>query len=75
MGFFDSLFSDGKGKSNGVPGYLKKDYERYGLDPDNEGGRRSPNEGKKMYCTRCRRIYVNGYVICPDCRNNLVEWK
>ncbi len=74
MGFFDSLFSNNKGSGN-IPSYLRKDYEKFGLDPDDESWGPSPTREKKMYCTRCRRIYVNGSVICPECRNTLVEWK
>lgn len=71
MGLFDSLFSSSS--KGGVPSYLRESYEKYGFDPDNEGGSAKPNNGKKMYCTRCRRIY-NGGVNCRECRNILVEW-
>lgn len=72
MGFLDSLFSSPSGKGS-MPDYLRKDYEKYGLDPDNESVGSVPNKGKKMYCTMCRRIY-NGGAQCPKCRNILVEW-
>ena len=72
MGLFDSMFSSSSSKG-GVPSYLRKSYERYGLDPDNEGGSPTPNHGTKMYCTMCRKIYDGGY-LCTKCNNILVEW-
>lgn len=72
MGFLDSLFSSAASKG-GVPGYLKGDYEKEGLDPENEGGFSAANAGQKMYCTQCRKIYIGGYK-CRDCNNILVEW-
>ncbi|MBR2895394.1 MAG: hypothetical protein IKC03_07030 [Oscillospiraceae bacterium] len=74
MGIFDSLFSSKK-SSGGVPDYLKKSYKQFGLDPDDEGGQPVPNVGKKMYCTMCRKIYVNGAVRCRNCDNVLIELK
>lgn len=71
MGFFDSLFSSSS--KGGVPDYLRDSYKKFGLDPDNEGCSPTPNNRKKMYCTRCRRIY-NGGVMCRECSNPLVEW-
>lgn len=72
MGLFDSLFSS---TNNGdVPSYLRKDYERFGLNPDNEVSKRPSNNGTKMYCTMCRKIYNGGY-LCRQCNNILVEWK
>ena len=74
MGFLDSLFSDSSSnKKGGVPSYLRDDYRKFGLDPDENDLPPVANEGKKMYCTRCRRIY-NGGCVCPECRNLLVEW-
>lgn len=70
MGFLDGLFSSSSGKG-GPPDYLKRDYEKFGLDPDHEVS--VVNKHKKMYCTRCRRIY-NGGAKCQDCGNILVEW-
>ena len=70
MGLFDSLFSSSNG--GGVPNYLRKEYERFGLDPD-AAPQSAPNEGTKMYCTMCRKIYNGGYT-CSNCKNILVEW-
>lgn len=72
MGFLDSLFSSSSSKG-GVPDYLRRDYEKFGLDPDNEVRGSISNKGKKMYCTMCRKIYNGGHM-CPDCENLLVEW-
>ncbi len=71
MGFFSS-----SSKKGGVPGYLRKDYEKFGLDPDEEeyDVASTPNHGKKMYCTMCRKIY-NGGIKCTKCDNLLVEWR
>ncbi len=72
MRFLDSLFSSGSSKG-GVPGYLKGDYEKVGLATENENGFSVANPGQKMYCTKCRKIYIGGYK-CSDCNNILVEW-
>ena len=45
MGFLDALFSSSSGKG-GVPDYLKREYEKFGLDPDNEIS--DANEHKKI---------------------------
>lgn len=72
MGFLDSFFSSPPGQG-GMSDHLRKDYEKFGFDPDDEGGGPIPNKGKKMYCTMCHRIY-NGGVKCSQCNNILVEW-
>ena len=75
MGFFDSLFSSSSSNKGGVPSYLRNDYIKHGLNPDDEGmGRSTSNRGKKMYCTMCRRIYEGDIAICPKCENILIEW-
>lgn len=71
MGFLDSLFSSSN-KDGSTPSYLKKEYEKFGLDADHEV-KGTANQGKKMYCTMCRRIYNGGYM-CNHCKNILVEW-
>lgn len=73
MGFLDSLFSSSPNQG-GLPGYLKNAYEKAGLDPDNETKGKVANQGKKMYCTMCRKVYNGGYK-CSACDNILVEWK
>ncbi len=72
MGFFDSLFSSSSNRGN-VPDYMRKSYEKFGLDPDDEGSKPVSNNGIKMYCTQCRKIYNGGYM-CTKCNNILVEW-
>lgn len=71
MGFWDSSSS----RKGGVPTWLRKDYEKFGLDPDNEAPWNSSddNSGKKMYCPRCGSVYNGGYK-CRECGNLLVEW-
>ena len=66
MGFFDSFLSN----EGSAPSYIRKQYEKYGLDTDNEVSNVS-NQGKKMYCTMCRKIYNGGYK-CGNCNNILV---
>lgn len=53
---------------------MKNEYEKVGLDPDNDLSGEIANQGKKMYCTMCRKIYNGGYM-CPARHNILVEWK
>lgn len=65
LGFFDN----NQKKKSGPPEYLRRTF---GLDYDYDSPK--PNQGKKMYCTMCRKIY-NGGVRCYDCDNILVEWK
>lgn len=72
MGFFDSLFSSSPDRG-GVPDYLKNSYEKFGINPDDESRNQIPNNGIKMYCTQCRKIYNGGYK-CTKCDNILVEW-
>lgn len=72
VGFFDSLFSSSSGRGN-VPDYLKNSYEKFGLDPDDEGENHISSNRTKMYCTQCRKIYNGGYK-CIKCDNILVEW-
>ena len=56
IGFLDSIFSSSSDKG-GIPGYLRKDYEKIGIYPDDEEGSPLANNGKKMYRIMCRRIY------------------
>lgn len=73
MVFLNSLFTSSSNRGS-VPSYLKNEYEKVGLNPDNDLSGEIANQGKKMYCTICRKIYNGGYM-CPARHNILVEWK